>query len=260
MTIYVDVLIVLNIYVNYFLLLITAKISGSHLKPWRCVAASVYGSLFSLLILAPQLPNWVNTAIKLIAAATVVMIAFGICNTRRFLKNSAAFYITNFILAGGIYGAYIWLKPDSLHFSNSCFYIDFSLLLLIGATAAFYLLACIIRRLWASSPLEGYMVYIRLGERLLTFEGLADTGNCLVDFFTGKPVMICPAADIGELPKGTAKRLIPVNTVSGEGLMEIFRPDEVLISAENEKKRHTADVMIGLGETHGKAIFNPKNF
>ena len=102
-------------------------------------------------------------------------------------------------------------------------------------------------------------MYIRLGERLLTIEGLADTGNCLVDFFTGKPVMICSAADIGELPKGTAKRLIPVNTVSGEGLMEIFRPDEVLISAENEKKRHSADVMIGLGETHGKAIFNPKN-
>ena len=259
MTIYVDVLIVLNIYVNYFLLLITAKLSGSYLKPVRCVAASVYGSLYSLLILVPTLPAAVNTVIKLAAAVTVVMIAFGIGDLRRFLKNSAAFYGANFILAGGIYGAYIWFEPDFLHFSNSCFYIDFSLLLLIASTAVFYLAACILRRLWDSSPLDGYKVFIRIGGRLLKLDGLADTGNCLVDCFSGKPVIICSREDIGELPKGTALRLIPMNTVSGDGLMEIFRPDEVMISEENEKKRRSADVMIGLGETHGKAIFNPKS-
>lgn len=260
MTIYVDVLIVLNIYVNYFLLVITAKLSGSYLKPLRCVAASVYGSLFSLLILVPQLPCIINTAIKLAAAVTVVMAAFGVRDIRRLVRNSAAFFGTNFILAGGVYAAYIWLEPDFLHFSNSYFYIDFSLLILIAATAVFYFAACILRRLWDSSPEGEYSVLIRIGERLLKIDGLADTGNCLVDYFTGKPVIICSREDIGGLPEGVGTRIIPVNTVSGEGLMEIFRPDEVMISADGERKRRSADVMIGLGNARGKAIFNPKLF
>ncbi len=258
MTIYIDVLIVLNIYVNYFLLLITSKLSGAYLKPLRCVAASVYGSLFSLLILAPTLPVFINTAIKLAAAITVVMAAFGIRDKKRLLRCTAAFYGTNFLLAGGIYGIYIWLEPDFMHFSNSCFYIDFSLLLLIGATAAFYLAACIIRRLWDSSPAGEYAVFIRIGEKLLKIDGLADTGNCLVDYFTGKPVIICSKEDIGVLPDSVGRRIIPITTVSGGGLIEIFRPDEVMISAEGEKKRRSADVMIGLGDARGKAIFNPK--
>ena len=78
MTIYIDVLIILNVYVNFFLLRITAKLTGAPLKPVRCAAASFYGSLFSLLILAPQLPLAVNTAIKLAAAVTVVIAAFGL--------------------------------------------------------------------------------------------------------------------------------------------------------------------------------------
>lgn len=258
MTIYIDVLIVLNIYVNYFLLLITAKLSGSYLKSLRCVAASVYGSLFSLMILAPQLPEAVNIAIKLGAAVTVVMIAFGIHDIKRLIKNSAAFYGTNFLLAGGIYAAYVWLEPDFMHFSNSCFYIDFSLLLLIAATAVFYLAACILRRLWDSSPVGDYSVLIRIGERLLKIDGLADTGNCLVDYFTGKPVIICSREDIGGLPVGVGTRIIPINTVSGGSLIEIFRPDEVMICSAGEKKRRNADVMIGLGDAQGKAIFNPK--
>lgn len=258
MTIYIDVLIVLNIYVNYFLLLITSKISGAQLRPFRCAAASVYGSLFSLMILAPQLPYSVNIAIKLAVAVTVVAAAFGIGGAKRLIRNSAAFFGTNFLLAGGIYAAYIWLEPDFMHFSNSCFYIDFSLLLLITATAAFYLAACILRRIWDSSPVGEYAVYVRIGERTLKISGLADTGNCLVDCFTGKPVIICSRESIGELPRNALTRLIPMNTVSGEGLMEIFRPDEVVIADVNERKRCRADVMIGLGNAQGKAIFNPK--
>lgn len=52
-SIYLDVLIVLNIYVNYFLLRATAKFTHTPLKTIRCIISSAIGSLFSLTILLP---------------------------------------------------------------------------------------------------------------------------------------------------------------------------------------------------------------
>lgn len=258
MTIYIDVLIILNIYVNYFLLRITAKLTGSPLKPFRCIAASLYGSLFSLLILAPKLPIAINLIIKLAAAITVVTAAFGVHGKVRLIKNTAAFFGANFITAGVIYAAYSWLKPSFMHFSNSYFYIDFSLLLLIVATAVLYFIVSLLRRMYDKTPIDGFSVIIRLKDRILRIDGLADTGNSLTDFFSGKPVIICSQNDIGNIPKDVRIRLIPLSTVTGSSLMKLFSPDEILIINKTSGERKPVNAVIGLGETHGKAIFNPK--
>lgn len=258
MTIYIDVLIILNIYVNYFLLRITAKLTGSPLKPFRCIAASLYGSLFSLLILAPKLPIAINLIIKLAAAITVVTAAFGVHGKVRLIKNTAAFFGANFITAGAIYAAYSWLKPSFMHFSNSYFYIDFSLLLLIVATAVLYFIVSLLRRMYDKTPIDGFSVIIRLKDRILRIDGLADTGNSLTDFFSGKPVIICSQNDIGNIPNDVRIRLIPLSTVTGSSLMKLFSPDEILIINKTNGERKPVNAVIGLGEAHGKAIFNPK--
>lgn len=257
MTIYIDVLIILNVYVNCFLLRITAKITGSPLKPIRCIAAALYGSLFSLLIFAPHLPSVVNIAIKLAAAVTVVIAAFGVHGRNRLIKNSAAFFCANFILAGGVYAAYSWLKPSFMHFSNSYFYIDFSLLLLVVTTAVLYFIVCFFRRFSDKSPDDNYTVIIRLRNKIYTIDGLADTGNTLSDFFTGKPVVICSKENFGDIPQDIRLRIIPLSTVSGSDFIELFRPDEVLIINKISGERKPVDAMIGLGKAQEKAIFNP---
>ena len=145
-TVYIDVLIILNVYVNYFLLRTTSKLTHSPMRTWRCIAASFYGSLFSLLILAPKLPTTVTVAIKLAAAVTIVMVAFGVHGLKRLAKNSAAFFAANFIFAGVIYAVYSWFKPQFVHFSNSYFYIDFSLVILVVTTAVLYGAVSLLRR------------------------------------------------------------------------------------------------------------------
>jgi len=67
-TIYVDVLIILNIYINFLLIKTTSKITRSPLKFIRCILASFYGSLFSILILFPHLNCIINLFISLACA------------------------------------------------------------------------------------------------------------------------------------------------------------------------------------------------
>ncbi|MDE6678273.1 MAG: sigma-E processing peptidase SpoIIGA, partial [Ruminococcus sp.] len=102
-TIYIDVLIVLNIYVNYFLLRITARLTHSPLTVGKCIISAVYGSLYSLLILAPQINTFLNVVIKFFAVVTIVMIAFGFQGKKRLLINTVSFFSANVALSGTIY-------------------------------------------------------------------------------------------------------------------------------------------------------------
>lgn len=263
-TIYVDVLIVLNIYVNYFLLRITSGITRSPLKNGRCIAASAYGSIFSLLILVPELNSIVVTSIKLAAAVTIVMLAFGIHGKKRLFINTSAFFVSNMVLAGMIYAVYSWLSPEFVHIGNSFFYIDFSLIILVASTAALYIIVCLIKMfsVKSSSVSDSYHVVIRHKDKLVDLCGLADTGNALTDFFTGTPIIVCDkehfisgAMNETSLPKGF--RFLPCNTVSGDGVIPIFRPDEVIIVNDTNGEKKPVDVMVGLGKSSGKAIFHP---
>ena len=47
-TIYLDVLLCLNLYINYFVLRATAKLLHAKLRTGRCLLAAGVGSLFSL--------------------------------------------------------------------------------------------------------------------------------------------------------------------------------------------------------------------
>ena len=265
-TIYVDVLIVLNIYVNFFLLRITAGITHSPLRTGRCAAASVYGSLFSLTILLPELGTLLSLIIKLAAAISIIALAFGYHGKTRLFLNTAAFFTANFVLAGTVYGVYNMLKPEFIHFNNACFYIDFSLIILVVSTAVLYFAVRMIQ-IFANKAIDGdYMVIIRKGDKVISLTGLADTGNALVDYFTGSPVIICSKEsfsnltgtelNISLLPKGF--RLLPCTAVSGNGLIPVFRPDEVVISNCTNGGRKPVDAVIGFGQCEGKAIFNPK--
>ncbi|MDE5861046.1 MAG: sigma-E processing peptidase SpoIIGA [Ruminococcus sp.] len=263
-TIYIDVLIILNIYVNYFLLRITARITHSPLSFRRCMITAVYGSIYSLLILAPSLNGFINTLIKLIAAVSIVIIAFGFQGKKRLIINTVAFFSANFILAGTVYAVYSWSEPDFMQFNNSYFYIDFSLLLLVLTTAVMYFLVYIAENFMYRTPesTDCYDVIIKYMDTVVTLDGLADTGNSLTDFFSGSPVIVCDRKKFsgiknnGSIPKGF--RILPCSTISDSGFIEVFRPDEVLIKNTLSGERKKVDAVIGLGENSGNAVFNPK--
>ena len=265
-TIYLDVLIVLNIYVNFFLLRITACITHSPLKAGRCTAAAAYGSLFSLLILVPDMNGLVSFVIRAFAAVTISAVAFGYHGGGRLAVITGTFLGANFILAGSIYAVYSWLAPEFMHFNNSYFYIDFSLVILILTTAALYAAAYIARALLDRSPPGAgtYKVVVKYRGRVTEVDGIADTGNSLVDHFSGSPVIVCDREGLSDiLPERISLplkgfRLLTCMTVTENGVMPVFRPDEVLIINILTGKRKPVDVMIGLGRSSGAAIFNPK--
>lgn len=272
--IYIDVLLLLNSYVNYFLLRGAAKLMHHALKSTRCILAAVLGSFFSLSIFLPDMNLAVLLLFKLCSAWVMVRIAFGRL-TR--LREPLCFLLVSCGFGGGIFAVIFLLNPSGMAMHNGSLYIEFSPLMLVVFTAAAYAVTCLIRLILDKNGRSTgrYKVLIRANRHVVSLDGLSDTGNSLTDSFTGRAVIVCgknqltqlTGADSDESPdtlfqRMTAAlrgvRLIPYSTVSTGGVMPIFRPDEVIILEESTRRRKQVDALIGVGEADTKAIFNPK--
>ena len=76
-TIYADVLVALNLYVTWFLLLASEALSGRSCRRWRRGVAAFIGGISSLAIFLPELPFGILAAVKLLLAAVITGVAGG---------------------------------------------------------------------------------------------------------------------------------------------------------------------------------------
>ena len=104
-------------------------------------------------------------------------------------------------------------------------------------------------------------------------DAIADSGNSLVDSFSGKPVIICRRSDLykiidfsydisfenaKEAYEKNSVRFIPYSTIGNFGMIPVFTPDEILICDEETGRKRSVDAMVGINEKDVPAIFNPK--
>jgi stage II sporulation protein GA (sporulation sigma-E factor processing peptidase) len=259
-TVYLDVLLVFNLYVNYILIRMTASLTHSHLSTGRALAASAVGSLCTLMILLPTLPLFLSLLCKAGSAAVLCAVAFGWHNRIRLCWSCLCFLGMSLVMAGLLMALALCSNTRVLY-ANACWYLDISLFRLVLFTAAAYVLLGVVQRFHdRTHATEGeYRVLVRHGSITVQMEGLADTGNSLVDFLTGLPVIICGGEKMETAAKQIRCRPLPYTTVSGSGILPVFRPDEVVIYASHSGTAKSVDALIGVSSgENGRAIFNPK--
>lgn len=278
MFIYADVLIIVNIYVDFLLIQSAKTITHSPMKTSRGIIAAMLGSLFSLVIFLPRLPVWLMMLTKLISSAVIVFTAFGYENRRIYLKRLFIFYLTAFIY-GGLGTGLAYISGGKLLVSrNGILYADFSLPALVITSIAAY--ACIaVYKHFADTSEEGavYTVIVSDCNKTVSFKAISDTGNLLKDGFTGKPVIVCPACELaklyGDIPQCdgtdisasgniavmTRWRLIPWSTASGTGLIPVILPKEICIKNDQTGCFSKADAYLGASPSNNAyAVFHPK--
>lgn len=276
MDVYVDILLLLNIYVNYFLLKATAKFTHTNLKLNRCIFSSIIGSFFALAIFLPPTNAVVSVFIKLFAAVTIITLAFGIKDKEKFIKLILIFFAMNFVFAGVILAIMIFASPPNLQYNNTYFYVDISLFTLIISTVIAYFIINLIRFLLdkKASLNEKYEIVITSGGKTISLNAIPDTGNILTDVFTGQSVIICNKVllqkslsickklddtDIYNIPKGF--RLLPFSTINSSGILPVFSPDKIYIKSISSNKIKAVNALVGLNAMEDQlsdAIFNPK--
>lgn len=253
--VYLDVLLLFNFYMNYLLIRLTARITHRKSGFLRTVLGAGLGSLSTLVFLLPEQPAWITGIYKIFIAVLICLVTFG----KRYLFWSCLCFLGISFLTAGILFAVSMTGSLTAMQNNACYYLDISLLQLILLTMIAYGLLSVVQYFHdrTHQTTGVYQVIIRYQDHTEKLEGLADTGNSLVDFYTGKPVIVCDRNLLHSIqPKHSHP--IPYMTVAGSGMLEVFQPDEVLILQEQGSTR-SVDALIGMStQQNQKAIFNPK--
>ncbi|MBD5145798.1 MAG: sigma-E processing peptidase SpoIIGA [Ruminococcus sp.] len=272
MYIYVDILIITNIYANFFLLKTTARLTHTPLRNGKCIVGALVGSLFSLIILLPPMSSLLLLAVRILSAAMMITVTFGGGSSPHELcRTGTVFFLVCFIFAGIEYGLAVLSGGRNMLWHNSTLYVNISLLTLVVSTIVSYGAICLFRYYMdgKNSSDVVYDLIITKDNKTVSVKAVGDTCNNLTDVFTGKPVIVCGMESLspllGEnvptenLSGGKGWRLIPFSTIHSDGMLPIFKPSEVIVKNSESGSARSADVYVGVVDKEMEhAVFNPK--
>ncbi len=185
MTVYIDLVFVLNFCVNYLLLRGTARLGASASRRRNAVGAAAIGAIYAVLVYLPQFLWMQHFLMKPVVAALMLLTAFGA--KRSTLRLSAVFAALALALCGAVYGVQS-LQGKPFVYQNSLLYpVSFASVLL---TAFAVSLACRLflpRLTHAANSIVP--VTLQLDEKIVRISALRDSGNTLVDPISGKRVL-----------------------------------------------------------------------
>lgn len=261
MTVYADVLILLNFIVDYLILSVCVKILSTYVKPIRLIFGSLIGALLSLAIFLPYFGVCLEILFIILSSALISVVTFGVKGFKLFLKRYAVFLMVNIIYNGLMTALWIFVKPNSMAINNGITYFNISPFEFIIAAVVFYLIIRIFQIIIKKHSPSAKRCNVRLknNNRELSITALIDTGNNLVDPYNGKPVVITDKSTAEQLYGSLSSQpdyLLPISSVKGGGLIGAYRCEAASIENREEMPVLVAIAESSFNEDY-KAIINP---
>lgn len=230
MTVYLDLVIILNFLVDFLLLIGTNRLCGYPMKPGRAAISALLGGVYAGACMLPGFRFLGNTLWRLVSLAGMSVVAFGW--SRGMLRRCILFVFLCMALGGmalGIGGGGFWGLIAS------------------GAAVCMMCVVGFRGKAGGKQLVSVQLIHKGLRRHLVA---LLDTGNTLVDPITGQSVLVAGAdvalqllgitkeelaSPIQTMEKGSVRglRLIPYRAVGQpNGMLLATRLDEVRINGK----------------------------
>lgn len=268
MTVYADILVLVNFIVDYFLLLLTSRFLQKKPCIWRLIMGAVAGGVFSLYIFLPQTNFLIQSLVQILMCAVLCLVTFGFGNVKAFFRNAAVLFVVNFAYSGAMIAIWLLFKPYGMVINNSIVYFDVSPLFLILFSVIGYFVVILLRSLLKKTfPQNTYCnVTVNCQNHSLKLSGIVDSGNSLKDVFGVSQIFITEQDIVNSLLRQEIQnpmrfRKIPCSTVAGERLLDGYRIDNAEV-IYNNKKYSFKNPVLAVSNTpldDCKIIVNPEN-
>ena len=118
MKIYIDVIFIENVFMNYIIFLITSYVLKIKSKPYRIMISSVLGSLYVIVFITNRVSFSSNSIAKIVLSLVMTFIAFNPHSFKSLFKNLAAFYLVTFVIGGASFALIYTIDDKSLIVKN----------------------------------------------------------------------------------------------------------------------------------------------
>lgn len=273
---YADVLLLENFIINFFILMITSKLSKMKSKSINLIIGALVGALYIIVIFFPSLKMFFTLSMKIAVSVLMIIIAFTPEKFRDFFRVLSVFYIISFAFGGAAF--FLFFITGKGLVINGVFYIkDYPLSMLITAFAFAYLLLTFCFGYIQDKLLNEKLIYeitISFKGRIINTNAILDTGNSLKEPISNFPVIVVEYDVLKDvLPESLSEvfkssgaeinfdklsnlpgdadwqvriRLIPYSSLGKQnGMLIGIKPDIVKLKGK-KFSREISDVIIGI--------------
>ena len=248
MTVYVDVLLIINFMIDFVLLRLAALFSGKRLITGRALLAAGLGALSSLVIFIPFNGFLKELTVKILVSVLIILVAHRWNGIRTFLKDAFCLFAVSFLFSGAMMALYMLRLPEGMAVYHGVVYFDINAVILLFTTAACYLMTGMLSKLLLRRAPKDSLCEVRIltNNGICTMTALIDTGSNLSEPFSGGAVMVCGKKSLEKvLPKEIKEfsfespsdavgiRLVPYRSLKGSGLLPAFMPLDIDIKNES---------------------------
>ena len=228
MLIYLDLLLILNLWIDFLLLVATNIILKYKVSYIRILIASIVGSLSTFVIFINN--NFLLFCLKIFISIIMQLIANRFQGIKTLLENVFYFYLVSIILAGTIY----LFRDANIGFKENFF------LLILFTPLVLYINKRQIKKL-NSYYKEKYTVELYYKNKRYIFNAYLDTGNMLYDPYKKRPISIIYSSKIKfDYESGL---LVPMETANDKSLLKCIKVEKMIVD-----NKIINNVLIGLSE------------
>lgn len=250
-TIYIDVLLVLNGFIDCLLLSAVAVFRHLPHTRRRLLLGGAVGAASSLIILLPRLPTPLLLLVDILAAALMVRCAFPFTGFRSYAVSVGGLFLLSALFSGLAMLLWLFVAPQGFFVLNGIVYYDVSPLLLLACTLVCYGISRAAEHLFSKErpPAPPLVFTAEHRGQTVQFTALHDTGFCVCDPFSGNPVILVSRTVAAPLlpsqfpASGADFHLIPCHTVAGDSLLYAFYPDRLTLTVKNSEKPLTGTLL-----------------
>lgn len=237
MTIYVDLVFIINLIMDFYILSGVKFLLKLETKLVRILFGSLIGSL-SLFLLFFHLSIFFLNLLKIIISLLMVLITFG---KYKFFNRLFYLYVVSIFLGGSIYliNDSLGYKVSGLLFVNNGYSINLIILLIISPIIIYLYVKEFFK--FKKKLNTTYNVTIKIKNKEIKLEGFLDTGNKLIDPYFNRPIILLSKKYI--VLKGNKIIYVPFSSLNSNGLLKCIIPEYILI----DNKKYDS-VLIGISE------------
>lgn len=277
MTIYIDIVLIENLIMNYIILFTTAVVLKIKVNHIRLILASLLGAGYSIIAYMGIIKVYSSIILKIILSVLIIYIAFNPQNIKKMCKDLLLFYLVSFVFGGAAFALIYIIKPQNILMKNGLFLGTYTLkTVMLGTVVAF----CIIIGAFAiiknkiSKKDMFCEIEILINQKKIKTKAMIDTGNMLKEPITNVPVIVvehillysCMPKEIlnnlKEIMGGDFKnipcdiqekyisklKLIPFSSLGKQnGMLIGIRPEYVKVITDEQEKINK-NVIIGIYE------------
>ena len=229
MTIYVDLVILLNFLVDLLLLFGVAIILRRQTGLWRLLLGALVGSV-TILTMFIEVSSITLFFIKIVMSILMCLITFGYRDIRYTFNNLFYLYTSSIIFGGFLYFLNLQFsyKNSGLVFYFEGLSVNFIVLLVISPVIIYVYVKQGIRLKNNYSNYYNIDIYLDSGE-VISVTSFLDTGNKLVDPYKKRPIILLNKSKLKIDYNVHHLLLVPYDSLNNHGLLKCVVPKSIYI-------------------------------